>query len=271
MKRLSIIFFLISINLFCQDYMNVQLNSGYKYGSLDDISKITFSSDGSVMNFEMNTGGIASENIEDIINITFSTEAIGDVSLPVELQGFSAVQSGDNVNLYWETASEVNNYGFEIERRHDDISEWKKIGFLEGNGSCTNPNSYSFSDKKVSKFTNLKYRLKQIDYDGTYEYSPEISVILGKIMLPNEFTLYKNYPNPFNPTTTISFEIAQQALTTMIIYDMLGNEVKVLVNKNQNSGRYKVKFNGSNLSSGVYFCKCTSGIHTKIIKMLLVK
>jgi len=271
MKRICLVFLLLLSHVYCQDYINVQLNSGYKYGLLDDISKITFNTESAVINFEINNGYVDSEYLDDIIKITFDAEKIGDVSLPVELQNFWAVQSDDNVRLYWETASEVNNYGFEIERLHDDISEWEKIGFLEGNGSCSTANSYSFSDKKASKFSNLKYRLKQIDYDGTYEYSPEISVTLGKIMLPDEFTLHKNYPNPFNPTTTISYEIVEQSFTTMIIYDMQGKEIEVLVNKNQTPGKYKIKFNGDNLASGVYFCKLTSGNNTQLIKMLLVK
>jgi len=182
MKRLGIIFFLISINLFCQDYINVQLNSGYKYGLLDDISKITFNAEGTVINFELTSGGTDSENLDDILKITFDSEALGDVSLPVELQDFRAIQDGDDI-----------------------------------------------------------------------------------------FLIHNNYPNPFNPTTIISYEIGEQEFTTMKIYDMTGKKVAVLVNEIQNPGQYTVKLNGSNLSSGVYFCKFTSGSRTKIIKMLLVK
>jgi len=270
MKRLGIIFFLISITLFCQDYINVQLNSGYKYGLLDDISKITFNAEGTVINFELTSGGTDSENLDDILKITFDSKALGDVSLPVELQDFRAIQDGDDIRLYWETASEINNYGFEIERLHDN-SEWEKIGFREGNGSCTSTNYYNFVDRKVSKFRNLRYRLKQIDYDGTFEYSPEISVMTEEVALPFKFLIHNNYPNPFNPTTIISYEIGEQEFTTMKIYDMTGKKVAVLVNEIQNPGQYTVKLNGSNLSSGVYFCKFTSGSRTKIIKMLLVK
>jgi len=270
MKRLVMIFFLISINLFCQDYINVQLTSGVKYGLLDDISKITFNAEGTVINFKLTSGGTDSENLDDILKITFDSEALGDVSLPVELQDFRAIQDGDDVRLYWETASEVNNYGFEIERIHTN-SEWEKIGFREGKGSCTTLNSYTFIDKKVSGFRNLRYRLKQIDYDGTFEYSQEISAMTEEVALHSKFLIHNNYPNPFNPATTISYEIAAPGLTKITIYDMLGKEVDILLNTNQEPGRYELKFDGSNLSSGVYFCKFTSGNNTKMIKMLLVK
>ena len=271
MKRLIVILMVISTNVFCQDYINVQLTSTTKHGLLDDISKITFNAEGTVINFELTSGGTDSENLDEILKITFDSEALGDQSLPVELQNFRAIQSGDDVRISWETASEVNNYGFEIERISDDISEWTKIGFREGNGSCTNANFYAFIDEKAWKFQNLKYRLKQIDYDGSHEYSPEISVVDKAKTIPAVFRIHNNYPNPFNPVTTISYEIAEQGLTTMIIYDMLGKEVDILVNTNQQPGRYDLNFNGSDLSSGVYFCKFTSGSNTKIIKMLLVK
>ena len=270
MKRLIIILIFISTKVFCQDYINVQLTSGFKHGLLDDISKITFNAEGTVINFRLTSGGTDSENLDDILKITFDSEALGDESLPVELQDFRATQAGDDVRLYWETASEVNNYGFEIERIHAD-SEWEKIGFREGKGSCTTLNSYTFVDKKVSRFRNLRYRLKQIDYDGTFEYSQEISVMTEEVALLYTFQIHNNYPNPFNPATTISYEIATSGLTTITIYDMLGKEVDILLNTNQEPGRYELKFDGSDLSSGVYFCKFTSGNNTKIIKMLLVK
>jgi hypothetical protein len=271
MKRLIVYLILLSINVFCQDYMNVRLTSGFKYGLLDDISKITFNAEGTVINLELKNRGTDSENLADILKITFDSEALGDESLPVELQNFRAIQSGDDVRLSWETASEVDNYGFEIEKIHSDISEWSKIGFREGNGSCTNANFYSFIDEKAWKFQNPKYRLKQIDYDGSYAYSPEISVVGEEKTIPAVFRVHNNYPNPFNPTTTISYEIAEQGLTTVTIYDMLGKKVDMLVNTNQEPGRYTVKFDGSNLASGVYFCKFKSCSNTKLIKMLLVK
>lgn len=271
MKRITLFLLFMSISLFSQDYINVRMTSGTKYGLLDDISKITFNAEETVINFEMTNGGTDSENLDDILKITFDSEALGDVSLPVELQDFRAILSGDDVRLYWETASEINNYGFEIERIHTDITEWERIGFREGHGSCTTAKSYSFTDKKGSKFQNLKYRLKQIDYDGTFEYSPEILVRSENSVLPHKFALHANYPNPFNPTTTISYEIVEQAFTTMRIYDILGKEMSVLVNETQNPGKYEVKFNGAYLSSGVYFCKLTSGSYTQLIKMLMIK
>ncbi|MFA4922036.1 MAG: T9SS type A sorting domain-containing protein, partial [Candidatus Neomarinimicrobiota bacterium] len=237
MKRLILILILISITAFCQDYINVQLTSTTKHGLLDDISKITFNAEGTVINFELASGGTDSENLDDILKITFDSEALGDVSLPVELQNFRAIQSGDDVRLSWETASEVNNYGFEIERISNDISEWTKIGFREGKGSCTSANFYAFIDEKACKYQNLKYRLKQIDYDGSHEYSPEISVTCAESTIPAVFRIHNNYPNPFNPATTLSYEIAEPGLTKITIYDMQGKEVDILLNTNQQPGR----------------------------------
>ncbi|MBN2281667.1 MAG: T9SS type A sorting domain-containing protein, partial [Candidatus Marinimicrobia bacterium] len=157
---------------------------------------------------------------------------------------------------------------FDIERRGDT---WEKIGFVKGEGNSSSPVSYTFVDKNVSGLQNLHYRLKQIDNDGTYEYSPIASVTLKEIVLPSEFSLHSNYPNPFNPATTIAYEIAVENMTTLAIYDMQGKLVETLINEQQSPGHYKATFDGGDLASGVYFCKLTSGNNHQFIKMLLVK
>ena len=256
-------------NLFGQDYINVGITTGNKQDLIDNIEKITFSGDNIV--FELNSGGGTTEPLDNITQITFGTTDNGDQSLPIELNNFVAIQNDDDVNLQWETATEVNNKGFDIERKHSTSDGWKKVAFVQGKGNSSSPVSYSYKDKNVYQFSNIKYRLKQIDTDGSYEYSAEISVELDEIQIPTQFVLHNNYPNPFNPTTYISYDIANEGQVTMKIYDMSGREVETLINQNQQPGKYIIEFDGGSLSSGVYFCRLTSGNNVKIIKMLLVK
>jgi hypothetical protein len=272
MKKTFLILLLFFSQIFCQDYLNIQFNNeADKHSLVEDISEITVSVDGSEIIFSMTNGNDVTKTVSSIIDMTFGNTALGDVSLPVELVSFNAVKSGDNVALFWTTASEVNNHGFAVERTHSGIEDWEKIGFVEGEGSSSTSTAYSYNDENIQHLSNIKYRLKQIDYDGSYEYSEEISVAIEKIITPKEFKLHNNYPNPFNPKTTITYDITAENLTILKIYDMVGREVKTLVNKNQKPGNYKVTFNGQELASGIYFCRLTSGNHQQLIKMLLVK
>ena len=194
-----------------------------------------------------------------------------DFPLPVELSSFTSSVNNNNVTLYWTTAAETNNSGFEIERSNvkDQMSdEWKKISFAQGNGNSTTPQSYTFEDKNLSS-GKYKYRLKQIDFNGNFEYhNLSNEVVIG---VPEKFSLSKNYPNPFNPTTKISYELPITNNVSLKVYDVLGNEVGSLVNQKQNAGRYEINFDGSNLSSGVYFYKIQAGDFTAVKKMMLMK
>jgi hypothetical protein len=152
---------------------------------------------------------------------------------------------------------------------------WENIGFVNGNGTTTETQSYSFTDNNLNSGKYI-YRLKQIDFDGAFEYSNEVEVIINA---PEKFELSQNYPNPFNPSTKISYSIPnviasetkQSALTTLKVYDVLGNEVAILVNEVQSSGNYEVTFNASLLSSGVYFYKLQAGSFVETKKMILMK
>jgi len=191
-------------------------------------------------------------------------------ALPVELTSFSVNFSGDNVVLRWSTETEVNNYGFEIERGsslNSRISDWEKVGFVQGHGNSNSPKEYFFTDIPNGG-TKFQYRLKQIDNDGKFKYSSVVSV---EIKVLNEYTLNQNYPNPFNPSTVISYSIPVSSKVTLTVYDMLGKLITTLVNENQEAGSYSVNFNAAGLSNGMYFYKMQSDNFVKTNKMLFLK
>lgn len=202
-----------------------------------------------------------------------------DMPLPVEMSSFSSNVVNNNVILKWSTVNESNNYGFEIERSLAKgwlENEWTKVGFVNGSGTTNNSSSYSFTDKNLTA-GKYNYRLKQIDFNGNYNYhNLSNDVIVG---LPEKISLAQNYPNPFNPSTNINFEIPHDGKVTLKIYDMMGKEVATLVNENKSAGFYSVNFNSSSvsggLSSGVYVYRLSlesgSQNFTAEKKMLLVK
>jgi len=201
-----------------------------------------------------------------------------DAALPVELVSFSAKGTNTSVELKWSTATEVNNYGFEIEKRMmkdeggsaklEESIGWETIGFVEGAGNSNTAREYSYTDSKLNA-GKYSYRLKQIDRDGKFEYSQEVEV---NIAAPLVFELKQNYPNPFNPTTTIEFTIPSDGLTTLKIYNVIGQEVATLVNEELKAGTYhQVIFNARGLASGVYFARLYSTNQTQLKKLLLMK
>jgi hypothetical protein len=185
---------------------------------------------------------------------------------PVELEFFSAYTSEKSITLKWSTATETNNKGFEVERSEDSNS-FNKIGFVPGFGTTTEPKSYSYSDESVNSGTNY-YRLKQIDFDGSYKYSNEIEI---DVTAPIKFSLEQNYPNPFNPLTNIEYQIANTGLVKLVVYNSLGEEVATLVNEYKSAGSYEVKLDASNLPSGVYIYRLTSGSYSAVKKLVLLK
>jgi hypothetical protein len=199
---------------------------------------------------------------------SFSDFTIGsDASnqLPVELTEFTGRKSEQGVELAWRTASELNNSGFEVERKSQG-ADWNTLGFVLGNGTTTEAQSYSFLDKSASG--KVQYRLKQIDFDGQFEYSNVIEVDAG---LPKAFALEQNYPNPFNPTTVISYQLPVAGNISLKIYDVLGKEVMTLVNGRQEAGAYNFTLNAASLASGIYFYRLQSGNFVQTKKMMLVK
>lgn len=195
-----------------------------------------------------------------------------DIPLPVELVSFTAKFENQKIILKWKTATEVNNYGFEIERKiinkETKENDWQKIGFIKGKGVTNAVVEYSFIDENIIS-GKLKYRLKQIDNDGSFKYSDEIEI---EVNMPREFILYQNYPNPFNPTTKIKFSLVQDGLTTLKIYDILGREVQMLVNEELKAGQiYEVIFDASKLSPGIYFYKLENNNNSSTKKLILIK
>ena len=230
-------------------------------------------------------GGITTDIDGETRNATFpymgADENLAN-PLPVELTSFSASVEGAKVNLNWQTATEVNNYGFEIERSsvgttHELSLQWEKIGFVEGHGNSNSPKQYTYRDDKASEVLGnlggldgkLQYRLKQIDFDGKFEYTSVVEV--GVNNLPTEFSLSQNYPNPFNPNTSIEYSVPSNEYVSLKVYDILGNEIVTLVNEQKEAGNYEVNFDASNFVSGVYIYRLTLGNKYLSKKMILIK
>ena len=197
-------------------------------------------------------------------------------ALPVELVRFEGYRDGADVHLSWSTASELNNAGFAIERHieYSDTDEatspvWSQIGFIEGKGTTDRSQEYVYRDYDVPvDGQRIHYRLKQIDFDGAFAYSEEVAI---EQVAPRQYALHKNYPNPFNPATVITYEIPVESHVEVTVFDVQGREVEVLVSRAQSAGRHSITFESSNLVSGIYFYRLTAGAYEQTGSMLLVK
>lgn len=262
--------FLLSIQIFSQTYLGVSYNNSDPASSTDlsSLQKITFSSTDITFLLADNSTVLKSFSIVD--KITFSGTN-GGSPLPVELMSFSATHNNGVITLLWATATEKNNYGFEIERDNGQKSmgnnAWQKIGFVEGHGNSNSPKEYSFTDLPDAG-THFNYRLKQIDTDGKFQYSKIEEVEFGT---PTESELKQNYPNPFNPQTKIAYNLPVDGFVTLKVFDALGRDAASLVNENKKAGSYEVMFNASQLASGVYICKMICATYSSSIKMLIMK
>ncbi len=272
--KITIFLFVFSIQLYSQTYLEISYNNSDPTNSTDLslIQKITFSS--TDMTFLLSDNSSVVKDFSTIVKLAFS-ETDGGNPLPVELTSFTVTISGNNVTLFWITETEVDNYGFDIERKMQDVrrenEEWKKIGFVEGHGNSNSPKEYSFFDDNPPSGT-IHYRLKQIDTDGSYEYSDVVIIETG---IPKDYELKQNFPNPFNPTTKIIYRLPEDGFVTMKVFNALGQEVASLVNGNKKAGTHTIIFNGSTtgggLSSGIYFLRLNSANYTGLVKMILSK
>lgn len=210
-----------------------------------------------------------------VVSPTFATAASTWVgfyngTLPVELSSFNSSVTRNNVKLNWSTLSEINNSGFDIERKSTlENSGWNKIGFVEGSGTSQEIKTYVFEDNGLG-IGKYNYRLKQVDFNGNHEYYQlENEMVIG---VPDKFELSQNYPNPFNPTTNIKFSLPNDTKVSLQIYDMSGRLVMSLINNEfRSADYYTVQFNASNLSSGTYFYSIRTDKHSDSKKMVLIK
>jgi hypothetical protein len=185
--------------------------------------------------------------------------------VPVELTSFSANILKNGVELNWRTATEINNQGFDIERMNNGIFE--KIGFVAGFGTTTDPKNYSFSDIGLTT-GSYTYRLKQIDFDGTFTYSSEVT---ADVEIPIEYSLEQNYPNPFNPSTKIKFALPSETEVQLNVYNMLGQKVAEIFNGNLKEGYHEVVFDAGSLTSGIYFYRLETDQFVDVKKMIILK
>ncbi|MFZ1517955.1 MAG: PQQ-dependent sugar dehydrogenase [Ignavibacteriaceae bacterium] len=194
--------------------------------------------------------------------------AINVTIIPVELTSFTAETVTNGVKLKWQTATELNNKGFEVHRKIDN-NEWFTVSFVEGNGTTAENKSYIYIDNlSMSNKVTLSYRLKQIDFNGDYSYSSEIKI---NLISPDNYSLEQNYPNPFNPSTVIRYSLPDESNVSLKVFDVLGNEIETLINKQQTAGSYEINFNASKLSNGIYFYQVTANGFSKTLKMIVLK
>jgi hypothetical protein len=220
--------------------------------------------------FVDNTVSYATYNYRITAYNAFGQSAYSNVAqilVPVELTSFNALIKDEGVLLEWTTATELNNRGFEIQRNQS--SNWTTIGFVEGRGTTTEITNYQFFNdlSGLNSSVKLQYRLKQVDFGGTFSYSNIIEIDF----IPEAYSLSQNYPNPFNPSTSISFTLTKSTFVTLKIYNVLGNEITTMVNQNMLSGKHEIKFNANGLPSGVYLYTITAGDFVDTKKMLLMK
>uniref|UniRef100_A0A7V2ZME3 M28 family peptidase n=1 Tax=Ignavibacterium album TaxID=591197 RepID=A0A7V2ZME3_9BACT len=234
----------------------------------EKMSLSSFSGQTIKLRFLLRSDGSVQNDGWYVDNIKISTY---NTVIPVELTAFTAISNGNNVELNWSTATETNNSGFEIQRiQMSEVksqNSWQSIGFVNGKGTTSEPQYYSFTDKNLNAGT-YTYRLKQVDFDGSFEYSNEIEV---DVLSPDKFVLEQNYPNPFNPTTIISWQSPISGYQTLKVYDILGNEVVTLVNEYKEAGKYKIEFDASNIPSGIYYYKISAGSFSDVKKMMVIK
>ena len=240
----------------------------------EEISLAGYNSNQVKLRFELKTDGSLVKDgwyVDDIAIMVYGT-------IPVELTSFTANVVDGKTKLEWQTASELNNAVFEIEKSVfspqssvGNKKNWEKIGFINGKGTTTEINNYSFADDELL-IQKTYYRLKQIDFDGTFSYSDEVVV---DVNTPLTFSLAQNYPNPFNPSTVINYQLPVAGVVTLKVYDVLGNEVATLVNEFRTAGFYEVEFNAAssikNPASGIYFYRLQAGSFVETKKMILLK
>lgn len=272
--------------------------AGFGYSSSTKIALARYNSDGSLDNTGFGSGGkvttaigssgdygnsvaLQSDGKIIVAGLSYVNGSDADFAvvrysgssgpLPVELVSFTTLVKSGDIELIWKTATEFNNYGFEIERSEKlkaESTKWDKIGFVQGNGNSNSPKEYRFTDNTTTS-GSYTYRLKQLDNDGTFKYSKTVEVTVNQI--PNNYSLNQNYPNPFNPSTTIAYDILKTGFVRISVYDVLGKEIKLLINEQKNPGRYEIIFDAKELAGGIYYYSIRTGEFSQSKKMILLK
>ncbi|MDR3668180.1 MAG: FISUMP domain-containing protein [Ignavibacteriaceae bacterium] len=212
----------------------------------------------------INEGGagnkIAGISIRCINNLSIT-------ELPVDLTSFIATVQNNKIILKWNTATEINSSTFDIQKKISINNNWQKVATIKASGNSNLPRNYSYIDKNVEP-GKYSYRLKMVDFDGTTKYSKIIEVVVNPSV---KFELSNAYPNPFNPTTIIHYQIPINTIVTIKLFDVLGKEIEILVNEVKPAGVYEIMLNGKNLSSGTYYYQMKAGNFLETKKLILLK
>lgn len=211
------------------------------------------------------SGIVLNDTLEGSGNFTFNSQQLNlgkfnfivyyTPVLPVELSSFSSSNFDNNIILNWETTRELNNAGFQVQRKKVSDKDWKIVGFVNGAGNTNDRKSYEYYDRNLFP-GSYNYRLKQIDFNGNFEYFDLNQIVT--ISNPEDFYLYQNYPNPFNPATTIKFKTPFDGNITLSVFDINGKLINIILNEYKTAGYYEIYFNAANLSSGVYYYRLES-------------
>lgn len=261
----EVLFIVDSIYVYSGGNLLIELRHDGFTGTSRSLDALTTSTPGYGTSFRTCWGSGYTANSGSYGNFSIVRITADDL-VPVEFTSFIASSIGNNVTLQWETATETNNSGFEVQRKFTD-SNYEVLGFVAGSGTTTEPRTYFFTDSKIPN-GHYTYRLKQTDYNGTFSYSDEIVVEVNALA---DFALEQNFPNPFNPSTIINFSIAEASIVKIAVYNLLGQKVADILNEFQEAGLHSVTFNASELPSGTYFYTIETPTFKQTKKMLLAK
>jgi hypothetical protein len=208
----------------------------------------------------------------------YASRVFSDGALPIQLASFTAsVLTGNIVLIEWITLSELNNYGFEVQRRQNSQQQFQTLpnSFIPGHGTTTEPQYYSYIDSTAHVGT-WQYRLKQIDLDGTIHYTDPIQVAIvastvNASNIPEEFSLEQNYPNPFNPSTVIKYALPKGVHVKLSLFNTLGQRVQVLVDELQQAGYHQIIFDANSLATGIYLYRIQAGEYISTKKFVLLR
>ena len=226
----------------------------------------TTSADSTAINLKFVSQDSVGNKTEYVLEPAF---AVGNnIPLPIQLFSFTATTQKNSVTLQWQTISEVDTYGFAIERKQLSSLQWEQVGFVEGKGNASIPANYQFNDN-IPQGIHYQYRLKIVDKDGSFIYSNIVDV---EVVVPRIFSLAQNYPNPFNPLTTITFTIPEDGNVRVKLYDIVGREIKTFLNEERKAGiLHQIVIDASSLSTGVYFYQLEHKGKALMKKLMVLK